>query len=315
MFTNQDFTADRTKYLGGSDIGAILGLSPFRTPLQVWQEKTGRDTARNDSLPLRFGSFAEEFVAREYNRSTGFALRHDESIYTHPQHPFMCAHLDRLVFGMGLDQPPTKILECKTANPFARSDWGQVGTDEVPLAYLAQCAWYQAVTGIPDADLAVLFGNHEFRIYAIQRDLALEQLVITQAVHFWNAYVLTDIPPPPQNERDLQTLYQSGDPKKSIEANAEIAQIAEHIRVLNTAIEEHETQISSLKQRIMQWMGEAEVLTFQDQIIATWKAPKPSFRLDTKRLEQAHPEISRSFQMPIQNNRRLLIKENRRHAA
>lgn len=315
MFTNQDFTVDRSKYLGGSDIGAILGLSPFRTPLQVWQEKTGKETAQHDSLPLRFGSFAEEFVASEYSRSTGFALRHDESLFIHPKYPFMCAHLDRLVFGMGLDHPPTKILECKTANPFARSDWGQVGTDEVPLSYLAQCAWYQAVTGIADTDLAVLFGNSEFRIYEIQRDLALEELVIAQAIHFWNAYVLADIPPPPQSEADLQALYRSSNPQKSIEASVEIVHMAEKIRALNTTIEKYETQVSSLKQSIMQCMGEAEVLTFQDHVIATWKAPKPSFRLDAKRLEQVHPDIAQCFQIPIHNSRRLLIKETRGNAA
>jgi len=311
MFINQDFTVDRSKYLGGSDIGAILGLSSFRTPLQVWQEKTGKETAQFDSLPLRFGSFAEEFVAREYSRSTGLALRHDESIFIHPKYPFMCAHLDRLVFGMGLEHPPTKILECKTANPFARSDWGRVGTDEVPLSYLAQCAWYQAITGIANADVAVLFGNSEFRIYEIQRDLALEDLVIAQAIHFWNAHVLADIPPPPQSEQDLQTLYRSSNPLKSIEASSEIVHMAEKIRALNTTIEECETQVSSLKQGIMQCMGEAEVMTFQDQIIATWKAPKPSFRLDAKRLEQAHPAIAQQFQIPVQNNRRLVLKENR----
>ena len=81
---NHDFTQDRSKYLGGSDIGAILGLSPFKSPLAVWMEKTGKEVKPIDSLPLRFGSFAEEFVANEYAKATGFALRHDESVsYTH----------------------------------------------------------------------------------------------------------------------------------------------------------------------------------------------------------------------------------------
>ena len=44
MLINQDFSVDRTKYIGGSDIGAILGLSKFRTPLEVWMEKTGKET-------------------------------------------------------------------------------------------------------------------------------------------------------------------------------------------------------------------------------------------------------------------------------
>ena len=164
MLINQDFSVDRTKYIGGSDIGAILGVSKFKTPLEVWMEKTGKETKQLDSLPLRFGSFAEEFVASEYSRATGFDLLHDESIYIHPTHPMMSAHVDRFVLGNGLNKPATRLLECKTANPFARGEWGEPGTDQVPMSYLCQCIWYMAITGIEQCDLAVLFGNSDFRI-------------------------------------------------------------------------------------------------------------------------------------------------------
>ena len=164
MLINQDFTQDRTKYIGGSDIGAILGLSKFRTPFEVWMEKTGKEVQQKDSLLLRFGSFAEEFVASEYARATGFELLHDESIYIHPTHPMMSAHVDRFVLGNGLSKPATRLLECKTANPFARGEWGEPGTDQVPMSYLCQCIWYMAITGIEQCDLAVLFGNSDFRI-------------------------------------------------------------------------------------------------------------------------------------------------------
>jgi putative phage-type endonuclease len=167
---NQDFSVDRTKYIGGSDIGAILGLSPYKSPLEVWLEKTGKKINQADSLPLRFGSFAEEFVASEYSRSTGFELIHNESIYIHPEHSFMSAHIDRFILGSGGDQPPTKILECKTANSFSTGNWGEAGTDQVPMSYLCQCIWYLAITQIKRADLAVLFGNSDFRIYQITQD-------------------------------------------------------------------------------------------------------------------------------------------------
>ena len=142
MLINQDFSVDRTKYIGGSDIGAILGLSKYRTPLEVWMEKSGKETKQLDSLPLRFGSFAEAFVASEYSKAASVNLLHDESIYIHPQYPFMSAHIDRFVLGDGQNSPPTKILECKTANPFAQADWGEAGSDQVPMSYLAQCVWY-----------------------------------------------------------------------------------------------------------------------------------------------------------------------------
>ena len=56
-------------------------------------------------------------------------------------------------------------------------------------------------------------------------------------------------------------------------------------------------------------MGEAEQLTYQGRTLATWKAPKPSFRLDSKRLELEHPELASNYKMPVQNSRRLVIKE------
>jgi len=307
MLINQDFTQDRTKYIGGSDIGAILGLSKFRTPLEVWMEKTGKEVRQLDSLPLRFGSFAEEFVASEYARATGFELLHDESIYIHPTHPMMSAHVDRFVLGNGLNKPPTRLLECKTANPFARGEWGEPGTDQVPMSYLCQCIWYMAITGIEQCDLAVLFGNSDFRIYEIARDLELEALVIKKALHFWNEYVLKDIAPPAQTEGDYQVLFKKSDPTKTIEANPKTVELIRQLQLLNTQSGDVDEQITQIKQHIMNEMKEAEVLSFQGNVIATWKAPKPSFRLDGKRLEAEEKEIFERFKMPIQNSRRLVI--------
>ena len=308
MLMNQDFTQDRTKYIGGSDIGAILGLSKFRTPLEVWMEKTGKEVRQLDSLPLRFGSFAEEFVASEYARATGFELLHDESIYIHPTHPMMSAHVDRFVLGNGLSKPTTRLLECKTANPFARGEWGEPGTDQVPMSYLCQCIWYMAITGIEQCDLAVLFGNSDFRIYEIERDLELEGLVIEKALQFWNEHVLKDTPPPAQTEGDYQALFKKSDPSKTIEANPKTVELIRQLQSLSKQSGDVDEQITELKQHIMSEMKEAEVLRYQGNVIATWKAPKPSYRVDGKRLEAEEKEIFERFKMPVQNSRRLVIK-------
>jgi putative phage-type endonuclease len=311
MLINQDFSPDRTKYIGGSDIGAILGLSRFRSPLEVWMEKTGKAVKQLDSLPLRFGSFAEEFVASEYARATGFELLHDELIHIHPEHSFMCAHIDRFVLKSG-STTPSRILECKTANPFApfaSSEWGEVGSDEVPISYLCQCIWYMAITNLDRVDLAVLFGNSDFRIYEITRDRELEAIVIEKATIFWQEHVLKDIPPPAISEQDCHALFGKGDPGKSIEAKAETLELTKRLQLLNSEIKVREEEISSIKQSIMNQMQEAETLTYQGKVLATWKAPKPSFRLDSKRLELDHPEIASDYKVPVQNSRRLVVKQ------
>jgi predicted phage-related endonuclease len=166
-----------------------------------------------------------------------------------------------------------------------------------------------AITGIEKTDLAVLFGNSDFRIYEIARDQGLEELVIAKATTFWDEHVLKDIPPPVQSEADCQTLFSKGDPAKTIEAKEETLVLTKRLHALNSEIDVWEEEISSIKQTIMQSMGEAELLTYQGKTLASWKAPKPSFRLDSKTLELDHPEIASNYKVPVQNSRRLVIKE------
>jgi len=309
MYINHDFTQDRSKYIGGSDIGAILGLSPFKSPLAVWMEKTGKEVKPIDNLPLRFGSFVEEFVANEYAKATGFALRHDESIYIHPDHSYMSAHIDRFVHTDGLDQAATKILECKTANPFSRAQWGEVGSDQVPMSYLCQCVWYMAITGITKTDLAVLFGNTDFRIYTILRDLELENLILEKAHHFWHEHVLKDLPPPVQSPEDCQMLFERSDPAKTLEANPETLALLERLQALHYQGHTCEEEITMLKTQIMAQMQDAEVLAHQGQVLATWKAPKASYRLDAKRLEAEERAIYEKYKVASQVSRRFVLKE------
>jgi predicted phage-related endonuclease len=237
----------------------------------------------------------------------------------------MSAHIDRFVRRNALPSiqsechhhrdntnastPFNRILECKTANPFATGEWGEAGTDQIPMSYLCQCIWYMAITEIGRADLAVLFGNHDFRIYEITKDVELENLVIQKAEHFWHQYVLKDIPPPTNNEQDCQILFNKGDSTKTIQGSHETLGLTKRLHFLNSEIATYEKEISGIKQVIMNQMGAAETLAFEDEVLATWKSPKPSNRLDTKKLELEHPELCANYKVPIQNSRRLVIKE------
>ena len=165
-----------------------------------------------------------------------------------------------------------------------------------------------AITNLNKVDLAVLFSNSDFRIYEIARDLELENTILEKASLFWNDYVLKDLPPPAQSEADCQTLFSKGDPSRSVEAKAETLVLTKRLQMLNSEIDVREQEISTIKQNIMNQMGEAESLTYQEKVLATWKAPKPSFRLDSKRLELEHPEITNNYKMPVQNSRLLVIK-------
>ena len=319
MLNNQDFTRDRHLYLGGSDIGAILGLSPYRTPLEVWMEKTGKTTNQIDNLPIRFGNFAEDFVAKEYALQTQHSLIHYPKPISHPKHPYLVGHIDRFVMPSSQqDQEELfdkngickalHLLECKTANPFNQSQWGESGTNQIPLSYLVQCLWYLAITNLERADLAVLFSNQDFRIYTITRDLELEKMMIDQALHFWENYVLTNLAPPASCEADYQHLFPSELKGKFAEANSDLFEMVLHFHELQDEIKSKELEVDHIKEAVMEKMQDCESLRYEDLTLATWKKPKESMRFDSKRFAQDCPEIFKQYQYPINVSRRLVIK-------
>jgi putative phage-type endonuclease len=319
--TSQTFTPHAKDWrpfgLGGSDIGALLGLSPYKTPLQLWAEKVSLNSnAAKDAIHLRFGHHVEPFIAQEYERQTGLrTVTHAPTIF-HPDHGFMFAHVDRLVLAEdenlaaeGQRIYAQTLLECKTASVFNRDEWGEPGSDQVPPNYLVQCVWYMAVTQCKRADLAVLLGNQDFRIYQIHRDMELENLVLDHAREFWFDHVLSKVPPSPVTEEDIRTLYPKEVAGRVIEADHELLANLKNYKSTQAKISDLNEQCDALRKDILERMGEAEQITLNHKVLATWKASKPAQRLDTKALAAAHPELAEQFTMQGVISRRFVVKE------
>lgn len=317
MLNNQDFTHNRAAFLGGSDIGAILGVSKYRSAMDVWLEKTGKKVDHKDSFALRFGSFAESFIADEYALLTGEHIVDHPHGIVHPEHSFCVGHIDRFVLDdkeLPLFRPDgtlnaKKLLECKTANHYSQNDWGEPGTDAVPISYMCQSLWYLGITQLPEIDIAVLLSGSDLRIYTITRDLELETLLFERAALFWTEHVQKDIPPKPQSISDCQALFQRSSIGKRLEASSEALDLIRQLKALESQAQVEEAQIDAIKQALMETMADAEVLTYLGKPVITWKAPKPSYRIDTKRLELDHPELLKGYQQPVANSRRFVVKD------
>ncbi|QWD76445.1 YqaJ viral recombinase family protein [Polynucleobacter sp. MWH-UH24A] len=317
MLNNQDFTHNRAAFLGGSDIGAILGVSKYRSAIDVWLEKTGKRVDTKDSFAMRFGSFAESFIADEYTFLTGENLLEYSQGLVHPNYSFCVGHIDRFVlenkelplFHSDGGLNAKKLLECKTANHYSQGDWGEPGTDAIPLPYLCQCLWYLGITNLAEIDVAVLLGGSDLRIYTITRDVELESLLFEKAALFWTEHIQKDIPPKPQSIADCQALFQRSCSGKSMEANPQTIALIQELKALESQTHAEEEQINSIKQQLMETMSDAEVLTYLGKPIITWKVPKVSYRIDTKRLGLEHPELIKAYQSPIQSSRRFVVKD------
>lgn len=175
----------RRHSVGASEASAALGISPWESPLSLWQRKTGRapDPVMNEAM--RWGHLLEPLLQAEYERKVGTTIN-PQVFITHCKYPFMTATLDGFT-------DTGKIVEFKTTSGWSKG-WGHEDFEEIPFHYLIQLHHQFACAGVTQADLAVLFGGQKFRIYPVSCDDDLVRLVEDGIVRFWKC-VVTDTPP------------------------------------------------------------------------------------------------------------------------
>jgi len=185
----------RRNGLGSSDIAAVAGLNPYRTALDVFQEKQGLVPGFQGNEFTYWGTALEPVVANRYAKESELEL--DEcGTLVHPDYSFAMATPDRLVYGK-----PRYLLEVKTSGRRLDKDWGEPGSDHVPAHYLAQCQWQMLVAGafwgfeIPKVDLACLFGGNRYEVFHIARDEALQHNLLAIGRDFWQQHVQENVPP------------------------------------------------------------------------------------------------------------------------
>ena len=139
MENEQKWLEARSTGIGGSDAAVIVGLNRWKSPFQLWLEKTGKaepdDLSENEYV--YWGKVLEEAVAKRFCELTGKKVQR-RGLLQMDGCPYIIASVDRMVVGENAG------LECKTCNGFAAKEWED---DEVPAAYYVQCQHYMMVTG------------------------------------------------------------------------------------------------------------------------------------------------------------------------
>lgn len=274
----------RRQGIGGSEIAAIVGVSKWRAPIDVWASKTGRTPqgfGQPDDDPtnqfLWWGTALEPLIARRYSVETGYDLIEDVGIVHHAEHSVLLGSPDRLVKGM------PRGLEIKNSG-YKGPEWGQPGTDQIPEHYLLQCAWYMAVCDLNRWDLAVLFGGNRCEIFTIHRNAGLEDFLLEAGLRFWRDYVVTDREPPVDStERYGEYLAQkfaTGN-QEVITAPPELVAFAEQLYAANRFMEFAETKKREALNQLAAFIGQAKG-TKHPNFKVTWVRSKPTSTVDFK---------------------------------
>ena len=141
----QEWLAYRRQGIGGSDVAAILGISPFRTARDLYDDKLNIASAVDDTgnwVALEMGHLLEPLVAQIFTKKTGLEVFQIKKMFQHPQYPFMLADVDYFV---RLPNGEIALLEIKTTNYNAKDHWWKDGEECVPVYYETQGRHYMAV--------------------------------------------------------------------------------------------------------------------------------------------------------------------------
>lgn len=300
----------RKKGIGSSDAAAAVGLNPYKSQLELWMEKTGRDAElpqldpTDDTSPAFWGTLLEPIVASHYTKKTSNRVRRINAVLQHadPELSWMLANIDREVIGVD----DVQILECKTAGINGSRLWKEGVPEYVQLQVMHQLA----VTGKQAADVAVLLGGQNLEIYRIERDETMIAQLIELERQFWN-YVETDTPPPADGSASADTALRCLFPQDQGETvdftvDEELTAAYETLKQVRDAIGEQEKQESVLKQKIQQAMGDASRAMFASGAV-TWKKAKDSISVDTASLLRDLPHLKEQYQALRQGSRRFLI--------
>lgn len=189
--SDDDWSEFRRSGIGGSDVAPAMGISPYRTALDVWLDKTGRSKPDDlsDNEAVYWGTVNEKNVAQRFQRD-----HPDKKVYNvyatlvRRTETWMHANLDRMVVE---PDGTASVLEIKTASAYKADDW----KDGVPLYYQTQVDWYLAVTGWKRAYVAVLIGGNDYHEYTIERDDEDVSAVVDDMHTFWHDFVSADVMP------------------------------------------------------------------------------------------------------------------------
>ena len=264
-----------------SELSAIMGLNPYKTPIQVFMDKHGMSEDTQDNLAMKLGRKLEPVIGELFTEETGLRVTGGE-LTQHPKRPLILGTPDFLV----LDEPSG--MEAKSTGYLKQDDWGPQMSDMVPMHYLMQCHGYMAVCDREAWFLSVLVGgNRDFRIYKITRDRDVENRMLDFAEQWHETHVVQGKAPEldatKSTDAYLKRMFPKHQTDELLSATAEQHRLMEEYAIARNALKDLETKTTLIENQLRAEIGDAAGIV-TNGFRATWKSNRDSEVIDTKAL-------------------------------
>lgn len=292
-----DWVAERSHYIGASEVAAVMGLSPYQTPVSVWASKLGIGERFEGNHLTRRGHVIEPYLCDEFSRETGHKVERPRFLLGHREINHFRTNLDGWIPELGAH------LECKDSSWRSRDHWialrdhGEVipGTDVA--GYWLQVQAAMSILGTASAWFAVDCAK-ELIFFDVQRDEEAIEAIEASVRGFWAAHIVTEDEPPAVNPGDLRILrdlyLEDHDETLDLSGDENLTALLDIYDNAATKAAAHKKQADAIKDEI------EELIKASGAKVATHNGRKVQFqdgakRLDGSALRKAHPDIAAAF--------------------
>ena len=304
QISHENWLALRQKGIGGSEAAAVCGFNRYSSPLEIWLRKTGRKDSEPDNEAMYFGRMLEPLIREEFSKRTGLTVKTCPFMFSFKEFPYILANID----GVVTEKDGSKtLLEIKTTNSFTTAKELEDGLP--PVEWYFQIQHYMAVTDLKKAYVAVLIGGNKFQYQIVERDEETIENIIALESHFWNEYVLRDVPPPADYNSGecLSILYPESDGCSSVILPVESDQlVAEYLKIKATEDELKKSK-AEIENKLKAMLKESESGVTPSGCKVSWKSYSQS-RFDTTKFKAAHSELAAQFTTTT-NGRKFSVSE------
>jgi putative phage-type endonuclease len=267
--------------IGASDVSGIVGLSPYASPFSVWADKI-HGTYREPTYGMQLGKKLESIILESFEDVTGL---HVQAIsrqlhIAHPQFEWAQATLDGLAFDHLDDDSHASdaigVVEAKTDGRFKR--W-----KKVPDHHVIQVQWQMYVSGLERGWLAALHGGRLFEVYEIEKDLGIQEQLVTKVSQFRAKHLMIDplenngepLPPDADDHRatssSIAELWHSPADDEVIDLSKAMAADVTALLGLKIGKADIDAQIRKVSARIKIALRDAAVGNYGGRTVVTWK--------------------------------------------
>lgn len=278
----------RRKGIGGSDASVVMGKNPWKSVLQLWEDKTGMTPIEEEGNEYTYwGSLMENVIRKEFIDRSGLKVRQKHYMIFHPDYSFMFADVDGIV----TDENGKKcIFEAKTVSQYRQDEWKD---GHVPQEYMLQVQHYLAVCGLEKAYIAALIGGNHFVYYVIERDEGIIEKLLEAEKYFWIHNVQGNIPPEVDDSKatgDFLSRKYEKSVKQTVRLNGAMESVLAEYKKVDSQMKDMEKVKTGLSNQIKAALGEYEEGRLDNGQVVKWKRIEKQI-IDTKRLRAEKPEI------------------------